>query len=154
MMEYVPYEHRQEDAATFNLYINFEAGPRLGAILRALKNLRLQTRFWENSTAVWISNNLVVVEDRKYLLSTDTYILSTETYIDMLTIHRCILFWNLLKRLCRLLLSARSPVCVPRSQWIQLWDNCCRWWCYSIILLQLSPSPHTAPCSPHHHTPL
>ena len=98
MMEYVPYEHRQEDAATFNLYINFEAeagagpssaagagqlgrgrgskqlispapelshegiirmlrsekardqdqdtlGPRLGAILRALKNLRLQTRF-------------------------------------------------------------------------------------------------------------
>ena len=30
MMEYVPYEHRQEDAATFNLYINFEAEAEAG----------------------------------------------------------------------------------------------------------------------------
>ena len=52
MMEYVPYEHRQEDAATFNLYINFEAEAGAGQQAADQPGARAEPRGHHQDAAV------------------------------------------------------------------------------------------------------
>ena len=98
------------------------------SVLRALKRST-----WRKWGKISLYNKLVWIYKNVYALS------RFRSYRVSCWIPSCLLF------ICPSLPCAESRLGSALSENIQLWDNCWGWWCYSIILLQLSqyhPSFH------------